>query len=269
MSKALASTWRVACGFMLCALFFSLTGCQSELFGSLDENDANAVLDVLYAEGIEAEKVPGDSSTWRVKVSAEEHQRALHVTRKAGVPRERFANMGQLFKKEGLVSSPSEERLRYIFAVSQELAATLSQIDGVISARVHPVIPANDPLSDTVRPASAAVFIKHKADADLQQMAPAIKNLVTRSIEGLKADQVSLTFFATRVEASAVPPTPQKAKVDSALIAIASILAVCLAIALIALGFLYKRHLARSNAAKATLSDKRLTDKVVRPFRQA
>jgi len=71
----------------------------------------------------------------------------------------------------------------------------LRTIDGVVSARVHVVIPSNDPLSDKIRPSSAAVFIKHRPDVDLRLLAPAVKDLVAHSIEGLNADQVSLSLF--------------------------------------------------------------------------
>lgn len=263
------SRWTRSAAMVLgCCATLLVAGCQTELFGSLEESDANAVLDVLYAEGISAEKTLAEGSTWRVTVDESELQRSLHITRQAGIPHERFANMGELFKKEGLVSSPSEERLRYIFAVSQELSATLSQIDGVVSARVHPVIPANDPLADKVRPSSAAVFIKHKADADLQQMAPAIKNLVTRSIEGLLPEQVSLTFVATRVQPLAASVAPQRAKFDQQLAMVAGALAIGLALALVALGLMYRRMLARREAAWQNAGPRAL-DGVVRPLKRA
>lgn len=229
-----STAWLWGCRWLVLALVVLLSACRAELFSKLDESDANAVLEVLHADGIAAYKVAGESGRFRVEVDDEFLQRALHVAREQGVPRQRFATMGELFKKEGLVSSPSEERLRYIFAVSQELSNTLSQIDGVISARVHPVIPANDPLADKVRPSSAAVFIKHRADADLQQMALAIKTLVSRSIEGLTADNVSLTFFAVSLRQASAPADAMAAAgrgspVTAALMAV-------LALALAALG---------------------------------
>lgn len=223
-------------------LLMLLAGCRTELFGRLEEADANEVLDALYAEGIAASKLPGEGAFWRIEVASEDHQRALHVARRQGLPRERFATLGQLFKKEGLVSSPAEERQRYIFAVSQELAGTLSQIDGVVSARVHPVIPANDPLADRVRPASAAVFIKHLPDADLQQLAPAIKTLVTRSIEGLAVENVSLTFFAAKAQLRVPRALPAADDGISVAAALAVVLAVCLALALLALGLQLRRR---------------------------
>lgn len=198
--QAVRAAWLAGCVL--------LSGCKSELFGHLGEADANAVLDALYSEGVVAEKVPRDRDVWAVEVAESDLQRALRVTQERGVPRERFATMGELFKREGLVSSPSEERLRYIFAVSQELSSTLTQIDGVITARVHPVIPANDPLGERVKPASTSVFIKHHAQADVQKMAPAIRNLVSHSVEGLSPDNVSLTFFAASLPRMAAATSP-------------------------------------------------------------
>lgn len=88
--------------------------------------------------------------------------------------------------------------MRYIYAVSQELSQTLRNVDGVVAARVHVVIPANDPLSEKIRPSSAAVFIKHRPDVDLRLLAPAVKDMVAHGIEGLTHDQVSLSLFEAR-----------------------------------------------------------------------
>jgi len=173
-----------------------LSGCREELYSSVSERDANEILATLYSAGIRASKMTQDQKAWSVHVEKDDLQRALQIARDHGLPREQFANTGEIFKKEGLVSTPAEERIRFIYAVSQELSNTLSQIDGVVSARVHPVIPANDPLASRIRPSSASVFIKHRRDADLQAMAPAIKNLVMRGIEGLDYENIALTFVA-------------------------------------------------------------------------
>ncbi len=174
----------------------ALSACQSELYSRVSERDANEILATLYSAGVQAGKSTRDQKTWSVEVGERDLQRALQIVSEHGLPREQFANTGDLFKKEGLISTPSEERIRYIYAVSQELSNTLSQIDGVISARVHPVIPANDPLASQIRPSSASVFIKYRRDANVESMAPAIKNLVMRSIEGLGYENISLTFVA-------------------------------------------------------------------------
>ena len=201
MNQMIVGRWTVA---ILAVV--GLCSCKSEVYGRLDERDANEMLATLYAAGIHAGKSTRDEKTWSIEVDERDLPNALRVVEEHGLPREQFANVGDLFKKEGLVSTPSEERIRYIYAVSQELSNTLSQIDGVIVARVHPVIPANDPLATQIRPASASVFIKYRRDADLQALAPPIKNLVMRSIEGLQYENISLTFVA----AEELPPAQAK-----------------------------------------------------------
>jgi type III secretion protein J len=175
-----------------------LCSCKSELYERLDERDANEMLATLYSAGIHADKSTRDEKTWSVEVDEHDLANGLRVIAEHGLPREQFANAGELFKKEGLVSTPSEERIRYIYAVSQELSNTLSQIDGVIVARVHPVIPANDPLASQIRPSSASVFIKYRRDTNLESLAPVIKNLVMKSIEGLEYENIALTFVAAQ-----------------------------------------------------------------------
>jgi len=62
---------------------------------------------------------------------------------------------------------------------------------------VHTIIPENDPLADRSAPYSASVFLKRDASIDLQQMLPAIKSLVLRSVEGLTFDTVYVSMFPT------------------------------------------------------------------------
>jgi type III secretion protein J len=189
------------------ALLMALSGCKVGLYSNLNEQEANEIVTALSAEGIDAAKSRVEGSSWQVEVDESRMGTALDVLRAQGLPRERFATMGEVFQKQGLVSTPSEERMRYIYAVSQELSQTLRNVDGVVSARVHVVIPANDPLSEKLRPSSAAVFIKHRPDVDIRLLAPAVKDMVAHSIEGLTHDQVSLSLFeARRPTASAGAP---------------------------------------------------------------
>jgi type III secretion protein J len=234
ISKPLVWAFVKIISVSMLALVF-LSGCKEDLFARVDERDANAALGVLYSEGISATKILAEGEFWKVEVDSKDLQKALLVTRNQGIPRERFSTMGDLFKKEGLVSTPSEVRMRYLFAVSQELSNTLSHIDGVISARVHPVMPVNDPLADKVLPASAAVFIKHLPEADVQQMAPAIKTLVAKSIEGLSVEQVSLTFFATKAVAP-IPVNDESIR-NTVVPSLTLLLGACLALALGLLGW--------------------------------
>ncbi len=194
MTPLIRGVFRGVAAAMLLTL---LAGCRSDLYSQLAEDDANEILDVLYAAGIEAHKQSVGEKMFSVQVAEDDMQAGLRAARERGLPRQRFSDLGTLFKKEGLVSTPSEERVRFIYGLSQELSSTLTSIDGVISARVHPVIPANDPMADKIKPSSASVFIKHDPHANVQALAPAIKNLVMRGIEGLNADNITLTFVAS------------------------------------------------------------------------
>jgi type III secretion protein J len=182
----------------LLALLLALSGCKVGLYSGLNEQEANEIVAALSAEGLDASKERLDGNNWQVQVEENRLGRALDVLRTQGLPHDRYASMGDVFQKQGLVSTPSEERMRYIYAVSQELSQTLRNVDGVVTARVHVVIPANDPLSDKIRPSSAAVFIKHRSDVDLRLLAPAVKEMVAHSIEGLTHEQVSLSLFEAR-----------------------------------------------------------------------
>ena len=192
-----------------CAAFLlALAGCKVELYSGLSETDANEVVAALGDARIDAGKQHVDGADWQVQVDEDRVAAALDLLRAQGLPQQRYASMGDMFQKQGLVSTPAEERMRYVFAVSQELSQTLRSIDGVVEARVHVVIPQDDPLSDKVRPSSAAVFIKHRPDVDLRLLAPAVKDLVAHSIEGLTPDQVSLSLFAAPRAAPAAAFTP-------------------------------------------------------------
>jgi len=184
-------------------LLLALAGCKVALYSNLKEQEANEIVAALSTEGIGAAKTRLEGSNWQVEVEEDRLSQALDVLRVQGLPAERYASMGEVFQKQGLVSTPSEERMRYIYAISQELSQTLRNVDGVVSARVHVVIPANDPLSEKIRPSSAAVFIKHRPDVDLRLLAPAVKDMVAHSIEGLTHDQVSLSLFEARRTTSA------------------------------------------------------------------
>jgi type III secretion protein J len=188
------------------ALLLALAGCRMDLYTKQNELDANDMVAALREQGVLAEKhTPDSGKTWSVTVEEEEIVRAVAVLRAAGLPSERHANLGDLFKKEGLISTPTEERVRFIFGVTEQLSETLTHIDGVMAARVHIVLPQNDPLAPAPRPSSASVFVKYRPAANVNALVPAIKNMVARSVEGLVYDNVSVTLVQGEI-VRALPP---------------------------------------------------------------
>jgi type III secretion protein J len=190
-------------------LLLGLLGCKVELYSDLDEKEANNILSVLLDQGIPASKtLIKERAT--VMVDEADVAAAIDILRRSGYPRDRFASLGEIFQKQGLISSPLEERVRYIYGLSQTISETLSQIDGILTARVHIVLPEAQPLDENVKPSSASVFIKHRPGHGIEESIPKIKMIVQNSVEGLSYDKISVALFqmraAPRSAASSGPP---------------------------------------------------------------
>ena len=181
----------------LCPLALLVAGCdeQAMLFSGLEESQANAVMAALIGDGISCEKQPGEEGTWNVTTGRSTFARAANLCNSLGVPRRKFMGVGEVFKKSGMVSSPSEERIRFMDAKAQDLSRTISMLDGVVDAQVHIVLPENDPFAKNMLPSSAAVAIRCRWDADISDAVPDIKSLVRNAIEGLQYEKISVTIF--------------------------------------------------------------------------
>lgn len=175
-----------------------LAGCQADLYSGLAEKEANEMLTILLRNGIDSEKVSNRKGVFDIRVARDQIVDAMDILNEYGFPRENFESMGNLFKKEGLISSPLEERIRFIYALSQSVSETLSQIDGVITARVNVVLPKNDPFAEQIKPASASVFIKYRPETNLDGIKSEIKLIVEKSIEGLDYEKVSVVMLPAR-----------------------------------------------------------------------
>lgn len=165
---------------------FLLSGCgdRVELHRQLSEQEANEVIAELADKHIRAKKIPAKDGV-TVSVDTSDIGRAVRTLEAVGLPRIARATLGDTFRKEGVISTPLEERARYIYALSQELEATLSNIDGVIVARVHVVLPERIAPGEPVQPASAAVFIKHDPRLDPDNIRVRVRRMVASSIPGM------------------------------------------------------------------------------------
>src|SRR5690349_15729267 len=136
--STMPASWRpprIAARAATAALLLALAGCGAQdLYTQLDEQQANEMVAVLRGAGLDAEKEAREGQAFAVTASRADFARAITVLRANGYPRDSFDSLGHVFKKDGFVSSPLEERARLTHALSQEIANTLSHIDGVVVA---------------------------------------------------------------------------------------------------------------------------------------
>lgn len=158
------------------------------LQAALGDADANEIVLVLNRQGIVVEKQKGKDGVTLI-VKEDDISRATEAMNAAGLPRRSLSNLGEVFKKQGMISTPMEERIRYIHGLSEELESTLQQFDNVISARVHVVLPERIAPGEPIQPSSAAVFVKYRPPMDEDAILPRIRRLVASSIPGLSGDE--------------------------------------------------------------------------------
>ncbi|MBM2715367.1 type III secretion inner membrane ring lipoprotein SctJ [Mesorhizobium caraganae] len=202
------SGWR-SLHFVVLPLLLALTGCKVDLYTQLQEREANEMLALLIDSGVDAVRVAAKDGTSTIQVDEKLLAFSINLLNAKGLPRQSFKNLGEIFNGSGLIASPTEERARYVYALSEELSRTISDIDGVFSVRVHVVLPNNDLLRAGGTPSSASVFIRHDAKANLSVLLPKIKLLVADSIEGLSYEKVEVVLVpvVSAHEQRAVPAT--------------------------------------------------------------
>ena len=96
---------------LMIGLALLLAACgRAELYSKLTEGQANEMIAVLQSAGITASKADEGEKGWTLSTGQGDFARAVDVLHAQGLPREEFATLGTVFKKEGFVSSPTEER---------------------------------------------------------------------------------------------------------------------------------------------------------------
>ena len=178
------------------ALVLTLAGCQVELYDNLTQRDANEMTAALIQSGVDAVREGSKDGTFLIKVDESEFARAVDILSRAGYPKETHQSIGDVFRDDGdWVPSPAKEKMLREYALSQELSRTVSEIDGVISARVHLALPDRDPLSRNKTVASASVAVHHRPGLDTAGLVPRIKLILANGVEGIDYDNVSVALF--------------------------------------------------------------------------
>ena len=174
----------------------ALSACRVEVYDKLSQRDANEMTALLLLAGVDAKRETQKDGLFAVTVNESDFAEAVMLIDRSGLPKPNFASMTDVLSDDRLIASPSEERARLNYALSQELSRTVSEIEGVISARVHLATPSNDPLARRDTQSSASVAIHHRGDFAAAGVVPRIKVLVANAVDGLDYDRVSIAMFA-------------------------------------------------------------------------
>lgn len=169
---------------MLLPLLIVGCGKEVELYRNLGEMEANQMIAELDSGKIKARKEHMKGGI-TIFVAEKEMSAAVQRLDRKGLPRPPRVNLGEIFRKEGVISTPLEERARYIHALSQELETTLSHMQGITFARVHVVLPERTAPGEPLQAASASVFIQHQKNVDVDVLIPSIQKLVSASLPGM------------------------------------------------------------------------------------
>lgn len=186
--------------FCLSLALLLLAGCKVDLYSGLEEKEGNEMLALLLSEGIKAEKGPGKGGTITLSVEESQLTRAMEILSRNSYPRKQYATINDVFPQGGLVQSPMADNARYAYAMSQDIAATLANIDGVLTAKVHLVLPKEESKSkvkkeEEKQTAKASVFIKYDDNIPMKTYIPQIKAMVANSVEQLDYENVAVVIF--------------------------------------------------------------------------
>jgi type III secretion protein J len=198
---------RARSGLGLC-LALLLAGCQEDLYTGLTQRSANEMIAVLAENDIRATRAAGaTAATFSIRVASDDMGRALRVLRAAGYPKDSYRTIAEMFPGDGIIVTPYEQRARMSYAISQELSRTISDIDGVVSARVHVMLPEGDTRNlGRNLPPSASVVVQHRDAVDAADLTQRVRLIVANAVTNLPARNVAVSLFPARsaIEPSAV-----------------------------------------------------------------
>ena len=110
-----------------------------------------------------------------------------------GLPKQNFANVNDVFTAQGLVASPIQERAKYNYVVSQDIARTLTNLPEIISADVILSSPNKEKNrfeeKDKLTASVAIVADPQLASSTLQVR---IKELVAYAVQDISYTDVSV-----------------------------------------------------------------------------
>lgn len=160
------------------------------LYSDLEPADAAAVVERLKVQKIKYD-VGADGKTIRVSPPDMVHELRMSLAGE-GLPKSGKVGL-EIFDQASIGTTTFSEWVKYGRAIQGELERTISSLDGVSSVRVHITRPEKTVFAKHANPPTASVMLKLRPGMELdKKQIKGISNLVAGSVEGLKAENVSI-----------------------------------------------------------------------------
>ena len=177
---------------VVAATFFFQRPSQVPLYSNLSDADASAIVGKLKEL-----KVPYSVSDGGATILVPQSSQADLRLQLAGAGLPSGAGVGmvgmEVFDKTNFGITDFAQKLNFQRALEGELTKTITRLSPVESARVHLVLPAERLFTTQQRDTTASVVIKLKPAARLtDEQVATIRNLVSRSVEGLQPANVAV-----------------------------------------------------------------------------
>ncbi len=171
-------------------LFFTKHDAQYEyLFADLSNEDSQAIATYLRKNNATTQFMMDEKG---IKVPAEEVPFLRLKLSQEGLPSHGIIGW-EKFDKQDFTRTEFEQQINKMRAIQGELSRTIMLLDGISSARVHIVSPKQSLFVQDQKDPTAAIYIKTKRNQALdQKQIKGIVNLVSRSVEGLKPENISI-----------------------------------------------------------------------------
>jgi flagellar M-ring protein FliF len=176
------------------------TPSYAPLFTNLAPADASAIIDKLNAN-----KTPYKLAANGTEVMVPDKQvYQLRLTMSAaGLPSSGSTGY-TLLDKEGITTSEFKQQVDYQRALEGELSKTIKSINGVSDASIHLAIPQQTVFADGSQKPTASVLVTTIPGNSLTSaQVQSVLNLVSSSVPGLSADQVSISDATGKVLSAA------------------------------------------------------------------
>lgn len=183
-------------GSVCVGLWWSASPQYEILASGLEAEQCSTLTSSLRETGIDVRVVQGGSA---VMVPSRDLNKARMVAAEEGLPSAGSQGFAA-FRDPKIGITPFAERINYLSALQNELAATITSLEAVQECRVHLALPEKTAFRNENTEPSASVFVALRGDQSLSGANIAgISNLVASGVQKLDPEDVTVTDARGRV----------------------------------------------------------------------